>query len=412
MIKTIFRLLLTSVILISQSCAKDTPSPLPTSARRLVTTEGQAAINNGAKLLARKQALQDAIRQAALQSSVNIHSQTMLNQDNVLFDAVTLRAAAAVSNTHILNEWIVDDVYHVKATVELAANDSCAPRYRKRILATAFPLAEQEQVSSHETQDLYRGIPREINHLLMESGEFIGTNATDNALYNTPDLAPALQDTRAYGLSNLMQIAESRGVQFVLSGVIRDMEIESGEYIADSGPVALTKNFLRDIWARRGIGIDIYVHDGFTGALLLQYRYTDQVAGNVWVPATYTVGSERFKATTTGKKITTIINRASIDIRRGLSCYPFVTRIIEIKDDHVFIDAGAQEHMNIGDQLVVYTSAGEELNLDGGTDYVGRDKQPAGILTISRITPRYAIGSLEKSPRLLGVKIGDWVRSW
>lgn len=395
-----------SVILLGLSCANVQPRS------NAVTVEGQAAINKGMPLLAKKQALQDAIRQASMQSSVNIHSQTLVSQNNVSLDTVSMRTAADVSNTKIIKEWTTDNVYHVVAMVELSADNSCTAHHRKRILATAFPLVKQEQVTGYESQDLYSGIPRELNNLLIESGDFIGTNATNINLYPRADLAPESQDQAAYRPSKVMQIAASNGVQFVLSGVIRDLEVESTEYMSGAGPLAFARSLAREVVARRGIGIDVYVHDGFTGALLFQQRYVDTVIGDVWIPATYTVGSERFNSTSTGAKIARIIDQASTDIRRALSCYPFTTRIVEIKDNKVFINAGAQEKINVGDQLVVYSTGGDDLNLDGGLGFIGKDKQPAGVLTIHTITPRYSIGSLEVPARELGVKVGDWVKSW
>lgn len=396
--------------LLTQSCAAVQPQANPDV--KVVTAEGQAAINKSAPLLAKKQALQDAIRQASMQGSVNVHSQTLIDQNNVSIDAVSMRTATAVNNTKILKEWTTDNIYHVIATVELSADNSCSPHYRKRIIATGFPLANQGQMSAHETQDLHTGIPRELNNLLMESGNFIVSNSANINLYPRPDLAPELQDRTAYHPSKLMQIAASNGVQFVLSGVIRDLEVESTEYISGAGPLAFARSLARDVIARRGIGIDVYVHDGFTGALIFQQRYVDTVIGDVWIPSSYTVGSERFNSTSTGEKITQIIEQASNDISRALSCYPFTTRIIEVKDNQVFIEAGAQERINVGDQLVVYSSTGEDLNVDGGMSFVGRDKQPTGVLTIINITPRYAIGRLEVPARELGIRVGDWAKSW
>jgi hypothetical protein len=434
MAKIFFKCILVPIILLSLSCANNTVQQKASA--NVVTVEGQAAIAKGMPLLARKQALQDAIRQASMQSAVNIHSQTLLSQNDISLDTLSMRTAATVSNSKVIKEWTTDNIYHVVAMVELSTDNACAAHYRKRILATAFPLAKQEQVTGYETQDLSSGIPRELNNILIESGDFIGSNATNINLYPRPDLAPALQDQAAYRSSNfgagaagtgiaelqsntaayrpskVMQLAASNGVQFVLSGVIRDLEVESSEYMRGAGPLAFARSLARDVVARRGIGIDIYVHDGHTGALLFQQRYVDDVIGDVWIPATYTVGSERFNATSTGEKIAQIIDRASSDIRQALSCYPFATRIVEIKDDKVFIDAGAQEKLNIGDQLVVYSSNGNGLNLDGELSFIGKDKQPAGILTIRSITPRYAIGSLEVPARELGIKVGDWVKSW
>jgi len=414
MTKILFKCIWVSLVLLTLSCAnvKHQAQAQVRPSTNVVTVEGQAAISNGMPLLAKKQALQDAIRQASMQSAVDIRSQTSVNQNSVSLDTMSMRTAATVSNTKVIKEWTADNIYHVVAMVELSTDSSCTPHYRKRIIATAFPLVKQEQVTGYETRDLYGGIPREINNLLMESGDFIGSNATHINLYPRPDLAPDLEDRTAYHPSIILKIAASNGVQFVLSGVIRDLEVESSEYMRGQGPLAYARSLARDVVARRGIGIDIYVHDGLTGALLFQQRYVDDAIGDVWIPATYSVGSERFNATTTGNKIAKIMDQASIDIRQSLSCYPFATRIIEIKDKKVFIDAGAQEKLSVDDQLLVYSSGGDDLNLDGGLSFIGKDKQPAGVLTIRSITPRYAIGSLEVPARELGVKVGDWVKSW
>ena len=393
--------------LLTQSCATNFQHR-----PNVVTVEGQAAISKGMPLLAKKEALQDAISQASMQSSVNIHSHTLVSQNSIPLDTFSMRTAANVKDTKVVKEWIADNIYHVVAEVELSADNACTPHYRKRIVATAFPLVKQEQVPAYETQDLYSGIPRELNNLLIESGDFIGINATNINLYPKADLAPEIQDQMAYSPSKVMQIAASNGAQLVLSGVIRDLEVESGEYMRGAGPLSFAKSLLREALAKRGIGIDIYVHDGFSGALLFQQRYIDNVVGDVWIAATYTVGSERFNATSTGEKITQIIHQASTDIRQSLSCYPFATHIIQIKDDKVIIDAGAQERLNIGDQLMVYSARGDDLNLNGGFSFTGKDRQPVGVLTIRDVTPRYSIGSFEIPARELGVKTDDWVKSW
>ncbi|MGB4498731.1 MAG: flagellar assembly protein T N-terminal domain-containing protein [Methylococcaceae bacterium] len=409
----LFKLTVLGVALIGTlSCATEqavvVTTPTTTS---IVTVEGQAAVQNGAIQLAKKQALQDAIRVASQQSSVAVHSQSTMANANLQLDSTTIRSAAAVSNTKILKEWETGGIYHVKAMVELSPTGMCQPTYRKRIIATAFPRVAHEQISDYETNDLDNGIPREINNLLMESNQFIGINATNIALYPRPDLAPNFQENNPYQPSKVLQMANKSGAQFVLSGVIRDLKIASSEYVTGSGIEAYANSWMRHISGTRSIGIDVYVHDGLTGALLLQKRYVDKSEGDVMIPSSYTVGSDGFRSTETGQKITNIISKASQDIQQSLSCYPFSTRIADVKGERIFIDAGAQEKLNVGDQLIVYATASDNLTLDGGSSFIESDKQPVNVLTIESVTPRYAIGTLESSVKKTRVKIGDWVRS-
>lgn len=353
----------------------------------VILAEGRAAVINGSIALAKKQALQAAVRQAGLQSG-------------------------ALSQAQVLEEKTLGSTVKVRAKVTLNNGGLCVTQNRKRILATAFPLAETGQVAAAESNDLFSGIPREISNALMASQEFINLDATQISLYDQPQTAPTLPADNPYQPSSVMQLAKVHGAQLVLSGVVRDLQIDSGDYIRGSGPEGMVKSWMHDVWSKRTIGLDVYVHDGFTGALLFQRRYQDVAMGNVWLPDNYAVGSFGFKSTQTGAKIAGLIERASADVRQSQSCSPFATRIIKIDGNKLFVDAGAQERLKAGDQLVVYADASSDLGLEGGSRYVAYDKQPVGVITLHDIQTRYAMGYLDVLPAKAGVKVGDWVKSW
>ncbi|SCN47540.1 hypothetical protein BAZMOX_34354_0 [methanotrophic endosymbiont of Bathymodiolus azoricus (Menez Gwen)] len=382
------------------------------SIEQIVTIEGQATIRDGAQLLARKMAIRDAIRQASLQNNSQINSLTLINQNSIALDSFTLRTTALINNTKVIDEWIENDIYHVRAIVRLTTGSMCTPQYRKRLAATAFPMVQRSHTSMAESNDLSNGIPREISNMLTQSGAYLGRNKTHTSLYAQPDLAPEITGTRPYDISDDMTLAQRSRVQLVLSGVIRDLESSSRQYYRGTGISAWIKSLNHYFFTTRSITIDIYIHDGYSGALLFQHRYKDQASGDIRIPKDVMVGSEAFNNTDTGNKITKIINQSVKDIQESLNCYPFYTRILKIEDNKIFIDAGAQERLNEGDQLVVYSSLGT-INQFGGTQQIlGFDKKPTGVLTIKKITPLFAIGELEAPPHMLGIKVGDWVKSW
>ena len=395
-----------------QACSGTLEKVPLTHHEQIVTVEGQAIIKNDTHLLARKMAIRDAIRQASLQNNSQINSRTLINQNSIALDAFTLRTTALINNTKVIDEWIEEGIYHVRAIVRLTTGEMCTPQYRKRIAATAFPMVQPSHSSMSESNDLSTGIPREITNILTESGAYLGHNQTHTVLYKDPNLAPEITDPHPYDISNDMTLAKQSRVQFVLSGVIRDLEASPAHYNRGSGLSAWLKSFSRYFHRTRAITIDIYIHDGFSGALLFQHRYKDTASGDIWIPENIMVGSESFKSTDTGNKITKIINLSIRDIQQSLSCYPFYTRILLIKENKVFIDAGAQERLNLGDQLVVYSSLGTLNKQDGEQEILGHHKKPAGVLTITEITPLFAIGELEAPPHMLGIKEGDWVKSW
>ncbi|MCK5828896.1 MAG: hypothetical protein KAH20_01165 [Methylococcales bacterium] len=371
-----------------QSCAtqqKDDSLSSNKLASRVITTEGQANIVNGAKLFARKEAFKDAIRNAAYQLGHIVSSESLLG------------------STKVVDEWTVDDVYFLQLLSTISDGQQCHSPYRKKIVVTGFPIVTSGQVSANETQDLYSGIPREIMNHLIESGDFIGQNKTHTVLYSRPDIAPEVTLETEYQDSIIVQVAQGQGSQFVMSGVIRDLEVESTEYVRGAGFMAQMKSAMRDFMARRGIAIDIYIHDGISGALLFQHRYTDTAIGDVWIPSGYTVGSERFKSTPSGHKISKIIQLASKDIKDLFACYPFSARVVKVEKNKVYFAAGTQDKLKRGDNLVVYA-----VNSNAGL----KEKRLIGVVSVQDVQSNFSVGIMEIISDARKIKAGDLVKSW
>ena len=365
-----FFLIISSLFFIQGCAQKNLPETTVaiTADDRVITVQGEAKIINGAKLLARKLAFRNAIRNASIEAGYKISSESLLG------------------STKVVDEWVADDVYHVQVLSVVSDGGYCNSPYRKRIVVTGFPAVVSGQISGNETQDLYSGIPREMMNILMETGDFIGRNESHTVLFSRPDMAPEIIDETDYQDSVVVQLAQEYSAQFVLSGVIRDLEVESTDYIRGAGTFAQLKSMMREFVARRGVGIDVYVHDGITGALLFQHRYTDTVVGDVWIPSGYTVGSERFKATPAGHKISNIIQLASKDIGHLFTCYPFSAKIIKVENNKVYIAAGVQDKLKSGDSLVVYA-----VNSNKGM----QENKLIGVVNIQSVQANFSVVEME-----------------
>ncbi len=403
------------LILLSCFLCACASAPEKTFFEKTITVEGQAVIKNGAKLLARTMAIRDAIREASLTNNSQINSHTRVDKNTIALDSFSLRTAALVNQTKVVDEWIEKDIYHVRAIITLTDNPHCQSIYRKKIVATAFPFSHPSHTSLSESNDLSPGIPREISNILAESGEYTTRNKTHTVLFQEADLAPELQENHPYHASEIINLARNNQAQFVLSGVIRDLDSADRHYTRGNGFGAWLGSFSSYYNNSRAITIDIYIHDGYTGALLFQHRYKDTVDStfsSIWVPDNVMVGSVDFKNSATGNVITRIINQSVGDIQESIGCFPFYTRILKIEGNKIFIDAGAQERINPGDQLIVYRNAGTIHALNSDQEIVGLYKNAVGMMTITEVTPLFSVGELEAPPYMLGVEVGDWVKSW
>jgi len=167
---------------------------------RQATVHGSAPIAETGIARARQAAIDDAIAHAALQFKQN-QGESLL-----------------ASDIKVVDEWQENGIYHVQVLAILAQQHACQSPYRKRMVATAFPAMNTEQISGSESQDLYNGIPREISNQLMEGGNFIVKNLTNAALYYKPELAPDVPWFGRRSDSVVLTIAERHNAQLVLGG--------------------------------------------------------------------------------------------------------------------------------------------------------------------------------------------------
>lgn len=385
-----FKLGLTGLLLmmlVACGGVNNSRSEAETISQRQATVQGSALITDAGMEQARQAAINDAIANASLQLKRS-GSEALL-----------------ASDLKVVDEWQDGNTYHVQVLAVVSEQHACRAPYRKKIVATAFPVMNADQVSGNESQDLFSGIPREISNRLMESGDFIARNLTSTSLYqNRPDLAPEIMVNGMISNAAVLDVARRHNAQLVLAGVIRDFKVESTEYVRGSGVLAELKSVMRDYIARRSIGIDVFVYDGFTGALLFQHRYTDSIIGDVSLPSGYTVGSERFDSTSAGHKITQIIAMASDDIKDLFGCYPFAARVSRVENNRIYIAAGAQDKIKVGDRFKVYS-------VDTYSSSVGMGfTDPVGIMVLTDVGPSMAAGNLENTAQAR-VRPGDWVRS-
>lgn len=393
-----FKVIIVGLILSVPACATAPVQTMPKPMQPIIT-EGQANIINGSVALAKKQALQAAVLKASSQAATPVPIQQ---------DVVSRRSPKNSTHTQILDERVAGNVVKVRAKTTVVPNASCSPMLRKSLVVTAFPLTQSAQIAAAESNDLYRGIPRELNKLLSESPGFIGHDATQIALNAQPQ---SVIDSLNQAV-DVMALAKAHGAQLVLSGAIADMQIESGDYMAGSGPMGMAKSVLHDIWSKRSMGLEVLVQDGLTGATLLKQSYQAIAEGDVWLPANMVVGSAGFKATASGAKIMGLIQRASEDIQHALNCYPFAARITQIDGDSITIEAGSDAKLQVGDQLVVYAEGKKNARPTRGGGYAAYDRQPVGMMTLNAIRAQYAIGYLDVSSVKVGLKVGDWAKSW
>lgn len=367
-----------------------------------IVIDGKGEIlRDGSVGVSRSLAIQDAERKALEQQGVRIES-----YDSGGFSSLQADTGGRSGRTTLLQEERQGDVYRVRARVDAQRKRACdPPGYRKKIAVTAFPALYARHVT--DLRDVRIAYPMELSRILEERRQFLVHHAADRTIFETPALAPELN---RYGdTADFRQMAEALDVQFIVAGVIRDME-----YLItpERGPWNVFYEVFDIPPLTRHLRVDVYLYDGLSGALLDQNSYEDTVTGSdVYFDAGVSITSEKFRRSSYGQALQRILLRQAADISEKLRCLPLAERVVKISEGNVYMNAGALSNVRVGDSFIVYHGLNALPNqVYYGNRVLGGVEEPKATLTIRQVQPNFSVGYLDVAAQSIGVY--DIIRSW
>jgi hypothetical protein len=290
-----------------------------------------------------------------------------------------------------------------------------AMQYRKKIAATFFPMTHPEHLGIIDYYDFDKSISTEILKRLSKTDSFLTREANDITLYDDPLQAPFISKKTVTDDTLLSHIASNRDVQYVISGVIRDLSIGlEKKYLKDAPFLPSFNTF----WGnqrtadRRNVVIDFFLHDTLTGELLSKKTYAHSISGNDVVPdMAIAFGTKAFYDSKIGKLFSDILDKEVKNIQGLLSCRPFTMRVIDQKEGKLYLDAGISNKVKAGDILTVYIPdiPGETFGVVGKTDQFG---SPKTTIKIEKVYPAYST-AVPESGRLSQLDIiNGYLLAW
>lgn len=386
---------------------------LPGQASALaIEATGQAPYRADDPGLSRQQALQRAMEQASLQASAWLSS-TRQARDGVLeLDTLRLRSLGQVSNVRILDEQVADGLISVTILADVEIAEGCQDShgrtaYRKSLAITRFPLQFPQEANDGALHDIEQGLPALLAYTLRQSSTFNALAVGQLNLVGDPQQAP-VHVLPEGSLSTLLQHSEQHQVQYLVSGVIRRL---APHYPA--GPRA--GNLLVDLYRKvdptrryhqRDLVLDLFIHDGFSGALRHQQRYQLSADWNADPHARIGFDTPAFWQQPFGQELRAMIRAIGNDLQLQLTCEPFRARITRTRQREVWIDAGRLDGLKPGDRLSVYrrqTHYDDQLRPE--YELINTEHS----LTLTRVEPRLARGTLEVDSESLNIQRDDIV---
>jgi len=378
---------------------------------QMVEATGQAIIYNEDIADARYRATEQALKQAVLQANARVISEETFSNGE-FESASTIRGAGRTQSTNIVKEVRKNDILTVVVAAEVTPEHICSNGatnlYRKSVGVTSFALQTPQQANLGSIHNIPRLMPRDLVREINKQGFLHALAATNIQLY--PDLINAPTSTNPDGsLTDVARIGEDLGVQYVVTGVIRDIGPVNQ---LEPNKANVFKNFKHEenkTSGPRNLAIDIYLYDGFSGALLFEQSYFETGEWNLDKSIRTGYGSPRFKSTNFGKIAQQVLWQAALDTSSRLRCQPFMANIFRTEGNRVHINAGSIAGIKLNDTFGVYRRYQVFNQLQNPLTQLNN----ANInITIKQVQPNFSIGELNIDARILNVQQQDVVIAW
>lgn len=225
------------------------------------------------------------------------------------------------------------------------------PVYRKRLAVAGFSVQHPEQASMGGLFDAGERLSAWLYQEVRSIGWFDVLAAPLHQTYASLESAPS-RFQRDNRLTRYSAVSREMGVQFVVSGVIRD--------IALNHPAAWDTPYQRRLKTalfaedtNRRLVADMVVHDGFTGQVLLERRYEARGQWQLGRTEQVTFGGDRFRQTEYGVAVGELVASMAEDLTLAIACQPMLIPIREVQGRDLVLDVGSQSGLAPGQTLTL-----------------------------------------------------------
>ncbi len=380
------------------------------SAAVTVQATGQALIVNGDLSSARSIAINRARAQAALQANAFISTQQHLTQGVITEDQLSITSLANVGRAKVISEKIKSNVLSILISVDIISHNQCsngksANKHRKRIAIAAFPMLDPSQSKIGRLRNIESSLASELVKRLADDDNIEALNAGHLMLQSEVSIAATQQLARG-SLTTVLQQTRQLEVQYIVSGVVRDISMLTPS-------VFRQKNYFIDKYNKydylsskymRAFEVELFIHDGFTGALISQKSF--RTAG-LWGNndrQKFGFASSPFWQLDYGKQVQSKLDQMADEISATLRCNDFTVEISRTDQNSIWLKAGRTAGIKAGDQFDVYRKS----------TFYDRQQNPtielsktALMLTIKEVQANSARGSVNGLTGQNNIQSGD-----
>ena len=355
----------------------------------MIESQGSATIVNGAVNKARLTAIQDAIRQAILQTSSSVTTSSMMSDNVLVMDSTQVHASGHVKNVMVVDEWQDEEQINVLIRAEVLSDSGrtdARKAYRRKVAVVQFHVLNRRAIQ--DLNHIETEYPRNLIRQLEEKGGVIGVDATDYILnHDARDLVLARANPDK---QTIKAMAESLGVQFIVTGIFKNLEVVD-KVLGDT----------------RQLNVEVQVYDGITGTMISRHQYNKKVLEGL-IDKDFVFNSPDFNETRLGVALNEVMQQQVVAIKAGLDKLPVTVRVVRSEGKKVYFNAGVTSLIKVGDMLMAYKVDSSPVFRLANTMDFGSLEEPVATVTVTKVQPLFAMGELETDQ--VSLKPGDLLR--
>lgn len=302
------------------------------------TARGSAPIIDGNVAQARRDAIDDALRNAALQAGADISIEQVLENGTLLNERMQVKARTPIRSMRVVEEQESGKAVTVlvKALIDdsAAKSDCYAGNLKKTVLPFLFryedpdaslTAAGMDDFDNYLSSLIYSGIAQSpaLTILPTDRTRLLISRSASGPDYN-------LQRT-------LDSISRRTQAQFIIVGSINSLAK------SEVGENALTKMIYNPT---RTIRFNVKVFDVYSGEQILSKDYSGDAEWTLDSP--FIIRSDRFATSDYGQRVQQLAKYAISDIVSTLRCQMPYARVVQVSDDAIRINLGSNDNVKPG----------------------------------------------------------------
>ena len=224
-----------------------------------------------------------------------------------------------------------------------------ASRIRKKVVIAGFNVENPGQAVFGGLGSVGYATSEWLYQNLLQTGEVLPLSAPHRQIFASLKAGPTAE-TAGNRLQQYSAVSRQMGAQFIVSGVIRNLSVNRAESW-DSSYASAIKRSLFSADTVREFMVDVILHDGYTGRVVTEQRYT--ASGRWDLPRTRQVsfGSPEFNKSDYGIDVAGVFDDITDDLLATIDCQALLVPILEVTGKDLLLDIGTKSGLLPGDKL-------------------------------------------------------------